>query len=272
MKVNIIIGGFQKCGTTALHSFLSNHPKVIGSKPKELNFFDSELNFKRGEDYYHSFFDRKPKLYKIRGFKFLESSPSYISFRNSEKISERIYKYNNKMKIICLVRDPINRAFSAWNMFKNRYESGNSEWWINWVLERNGKIPDQLIRRTNDEYESFELFIQNEIRAINEDRNIECPILNRGIYFHGISVYRKMFGENMIVLKNENLNEDTPKVLITISNFIGLEEFNWNKFQNQKVYEGSYSEKPDTSTVNFLTDYYREPNKMLYDLTGINYL
>jgi len=43
MKVNILIAGFQKCGTSALHSFLSEHPNIIGSNPKELDYFKQQL-------------------------------------------------------------------------------------------------------------------------------------------------------------------------------------------------------------------------------------
>jgi len=271
MKVDIIIGGFQKCGTTALHSFLSKHPKVIGSNPKEVDFFNSELNFNKGINFYHSFFDHKPKLSKLRGYKFLDASPSYFSILKSGKTPERIYEYNKNIKLICLVRNPIDRAFSAWNMYKKRFEAGEGDWWIKWITKRNGKIPDDIIRRTKDEYESFDLYVQNEIKAINEGREISCKILKAGFYSEGIWIYKKYFGENLIVVKNESLYSNTSFELIKIADFLELQKFDWQILQNEKVFEGNYSNKPDTSTINLLDNYYSDSNNKLNELTGIKY-
>ena len=49
---NLIVIGAQKCGTSVLHYYLSLHPEVSMSKPKELNFFIEERNWPRGVDWY----------------------------------------------------------------------------------------------------------------------------------------------------------------------------------------------------------------------------
>lgn len=272
MKVDIIIGGFQKCGTTALHSFLSKHPKVIGSNPKEVDYFNFDVKFNKGVDYYHSHFDHKPKFSKLRGYKYMEASPSYFTELNKGKTPERIYEYNKKVKLICLVRNPVDRAFSAWNMYKKRYETGEGNWWDKWMIKRNGKIPDNIIRRSKEEFDNFDLFISNEINAINERKKIECKVLDLGFYSKGILAYRKYFTENLLILKNETLNLNTSEELMKIANFLALEDFDWNVFQNEKIFEGNYSGSPDVSTINLLDDFYLESNKKLFELTGVNYL
>ena len=45
---NLIIVGGLKCGTTSIHHYLGLHPEIQMSKPKELNFFVSELNWDLG--------------------------------------------------------------------------------------------------------------------------------------------------------------------------------------------------------------------------------
>ncbi len=45
---NLIVIGAQKCGTSVLHYYLSLHPEVSMSRPKELNFFIEERNWPRG--------------------------------------------------------------------------------------------------------------------------------------------------------------------------------------------------------------------------------
>ena len=46
MKINFIVAGVQKAGTTALHHYLSSHPEIEMSKQKELHFFTNDRFFK----------------------------------------------------------------------------------------------------------------------------------------------------------------------------------------------------------------------------------
>jgi hypothetical protein len=110
MKVDFIIVGTQKGGTTALQKFLSLHPEIFMSSRKELHFFDkgdfcgwidSEKSF---EDYHLNFCPSSN--HKIVG----EATPSYMYW---EKAPIRIQKYNAQMKMIFILRNPIVRKFLA---------------------------------------------------------------------------------------------------------------------------------------------------------------
>src|ERR687894_2292944 len=70
---NLIVIGAQKCGTSVLHYYLSLHPEVSMSRPKELNFFIEERNWPRGLDWYKSQFDGDAR---VRG----EASPNYTAY------------------------------------------------------------------------------------------------------------------------------------------------------------------------------------------------
>jgi len=112
MRVDFVIGGTQKGGTSALDSFLRQHPEIcMPSTKKELHFFDRE---DENTDYnkYHANFKPKPQR-RVIG----EASPIYMYW---ETAPYRIWKYNPKMKWILALRNPVERAFSAWNMETKR--------------------------------------------------------------------------------------------------------------------------------------------------------
>ena len=80
---NLIVIGGLKCGTTSLHHYLGLHPRIEMSRPKELNFFVSELNWDLGADWYASHFDRSAQ---IRG----ETSPHYTNLPRFTGVAERM--------------------------------------------------------------------------------------------------------------------------------------------------------------------------------------
>jgi hypothetical protein len=104
---NLIIIGGLKCGTTSIHHYLGLHPEVQMSKPKELNFFVSELNWDLGMDWYKSRFDER---FAVRG----ESSPHYTNLPRFQGVAERISEHCPHAKLIYMVRDPIKRVLSHW--------------------------------------------------------------------------------------------------------------------------------------------------------------
>lgn len=130
-KVNLFIIGAAKSGTTALYHYLNQHPDIYMCPVKEPHFFaDVESSLKnkhekpipgklyhtkviRDENTYHSLFNQA-EHHKYLG----EASPSYLWDKNSAK---RIYQYNPEAKIIAILRDPVERAYSHYRM---AYELG----------------------------------------------------------------------------------------------------------------------------------------------------
>ncbi|MEM6844002.1 MAG: sulfotransferase domain-containing protein [Bacteroidota bacterium] len=102
---NLIVIGAMKSGTTSLHRYLSLHPAIHMSEKKELDFFVHSVNFSRGTDWYLKHFDpSKP----ITG----ETSPSYSKTHVCPEVPENIYQFNPDVKLIYMVRDPIQRLVS----------------------------------------------------------------------------------------------------------------------------------------------------------------
>jgi Sulfotransferase domain len=102
---NLIVIGGLKCGTTSLHHYLSLHPEVAMSRPKELNFFVAELNWDLGRDWYASHFDPEAP---VRG----ESSPHYTNRPRFERVAERMRSVAGEARVVYMVRDPIDRLLS----------------------------------------------------------------------------------------------------------------------------------------------------------------
>lgn len=133
-RLDFIVPGAQKSGTTALHYFLSKHPQISLPDRQELHFFDDEEVFSRAPvDYqilHGNFRSRRKSLLPVRSAGRTDSSrgepglagevtPSYLYWKPA---MERIRNYNPQIKLVILLRNPIDRAFAHWNMqrFKDR--------------------------------------------------------------------------------------------------------------------------------------------------------
>lgn len=122
--LNFLVIGAQRSGTTALHNYLSYHPSIFTSNPlKEPAFCLSEIPRwqkainQRIPYAYHSRFDllKNYMLQQYNGEPAVGESSTYYTMNNfSEKYHtpKRIYAYNPQMKLIYLLRHPIERIIS----------------------------------------------------------------------------------------------------------------------------------------------------------------
>src|SRR5438094_9068975 len=115
-RLDFVLAGAQKSGTTALHYFLSRHSDINMGDQQEIHFFDNDALFASEPDYeqLHKHYPLLPAS-MIAG----DCTPSYIYH---EPAVERIWKYNPKIKLLITLRNPVERAFAHWNMqrFKGR--------------------------------------------------------------------------------------------------------------------------------------------------------
>jgi hypothetical protein len=113
-RLNFILAGAQKSGTTALHYFLSRHPNITMGDQQEIHFFDNDANFLSEPDY-----EQLHKHYRLLASSTIagDCTPSYLYY---EPAAERICKYNPKIKVLIVLRNPVDRAFAHWNMQRFR--------------------------------------------------------------------------------------------------------------------------------------------------------
>jgi hypothetical protein len=116
---NLVVIGAQKCGTSVLHYYLSLHPEISMSKPKELNYFIEERNWSRGVDWYARHFDASTP---VRG----ESSPNYTAYPQHMGVPERMASLVPDARLVYLVRDPLQRIEAHWvHNYAKRREKGD---------------------------------------------------------------------------------------------------------------------------------------------------
>jgi len=122
IKPNFFLIGAPRCGTTALSEYLRFHPNIFITTPKEPHYFSTDLPSFRVvtqlEDYLGLF--AKSELQPIIG----EASTSYIY---STVALDNIYQFNKNAKIIMMVRNPIDMAYSLYSeFFSQAYEDQDS--------------------------------------------------------------------------------------------------------------------------------------------------
>ncbi len=104
-RPNFFISGAPRCGTTALYTYLSEHPKIFMSGVKELNYFASDypnvqkISFKSVDDYHKVFEKAGPQHLGVG-----EASPFYLF---SKVAFENMRQYDPSAKIILTLRQPV---------------------------------------------------------------------------------------------------------------------------------------------------------------------
>ncbi|HEB71323.1 MAG TPA: hypothetical protein ENI77_01735 [Nitrospirae bacterium] len=119
MLPNYLVIGGARCATTWAHNCLSEHPEIFTPKVKELNFFNT--NYDKGIEYYEKYFDDASNgSFRAVG----EASPTYLPHA---ECPERIARYSPNVKLIVILRNPIERAFSHYLIFKHKHEESSFE-------------------------------------------------------------------------------------------------------------------------------------------------
>lgn len=193
-KVEFLVAGVQKGGTSALFEYLRDMPGIQMPDVKEVHFFDDEERVDWSDpDYsaYHRLFEDD---HRLRG----EATPIYIYWPNA---LERIARYNPDMKIILLFRDPILRAWSHWKMeYAKRKEREPFAWCI------------------------------REGRARLADADPTAPghhrvfsYVERGFYGQQVERLLGLFPrDHCLLLRSEELQTNPAEQLATICDFLGL--------------------------------------------------
>lgn len=190
-KVNLLIIGTQKAGTTSLFHYLNQHPDIYFSEVKEVIYFANDEHYKRGEKYYHSFFP------KYKGQKVIASS--YVHMLPNPKCPERVKAYNPEMKFIVMLRDPIKRATSAYNYaLKNNWE------------DQNNSFKDAFNK-------------ENE-RLASAAPNYDLTYFYNGLYYKHLKHWFEYFpNENFLIIKDTELRNNSKEVFTRIFDFLEIE-------------------------------------------------
>jgi len=198
MSPKLIIIGAQKAGTTTLYDLLAHHPQVIEPSVKEISFFSNDEAYARGMQHYASFFPRRPVLGKAVTF---DASPMYLSH---PKAPERIARMLPDALCLAVLRDPVDRAYSAWNMY-HRFKD----------KPRNARHYDPR---------TFEEAVEQELDGSTLDE--AHKYLERGVYLPQLKRYLEQVGEKrLMVARFEQFTADPSLLVNAVLKRIGLRPF-----------------------------------------------
>jgi len=266
-----LIIGAQKSGTSSLHHYLSVHPELVKGSVKEIHFFNRDSNFKKGFSWYEKHFVHPAARNKL----FYEATPNYLY---SKQAAERIYKYRPGIKLIILLRNPVDRAYSAWNMYRNFFESKS----IPDILTKSpegesGYFLYNYLYKNRETFPTFKECITYEIQKMESGKFFEeePSFIRKGIYFLQLTEYLKYFNKDQVLIFGfKEFADDKLKTLSEIEQFLNVRHFDFSSAPNVinkivvKKQEVRYAEKLDGSTRNQLIDYYQNWNHRLFELTG----
>lgn len=235
---NFIIIGSQRCGTTSLYTYLSQHPQILTPIKKEMDFFS--WHFDRGIDWYLAHFPPMPRREKfVTG----EASPSYF---DSREAPERLYRLFPEAKLIVLLRNPVDRAISQFYRLTD----------LNWEAR-------SLDRVISDEIERLS---QNPEYIIGEEPG---NYLARGRYIEFIKNWLAFFPrEQLLILKSEDFYAGAATTLKQVLEFLDLPEYQLSEYQNANP--GSY-QPVNQSVRDWLRDYFRPYNQQLEEYLNTNF-
>ncbi|CAG1008192.1 hypothetical protein BURK1_03495 [Burkholderiales bacterium] len=210
-RVDFLVGGAQKGGTTVLYELLRRHPSVSMSPRKEPHWFDNDSLFREGRPDvapYHALYGNDLAT-RLCG----DATPSYCWWPPA---AARVRDYNPAMKWVLLLRDPVARAYSQWNMKR-----------------AGGREPL-----------AFADAIAAELALTREGRPPEqrqYSYLSRGLYARQLRRLWSSFDRGQtLVLRSERLRDDFTATVGAVLAFLGLEPVDLPS--HLTAYEGTYVE------------------------------
>ncbi|MBD1945821.1 sulfotransferase [Coleofasciculus sp. FACHB-712] len=134
-KPNFFIAGAPKCATTALHTYLSSHPNIFMPSVKEPHYFAEDLfdyRFIKTLEQYLELFQEATEDHKAIG----EASVWYLY---STEAIKNIYKFNENAKIIVMLRNPVDLAYSLHSELLYAFYEEEREFKRAWNLQSSRK-------------------------------------------------------------------------------------------------------------------------------------
>jgi hypothetical protein len=209
MLPNFFIIGAQKAGTTSLYHYLTQHPQIYMSPVKEPCFFNYEINSYGGivaEEFGNPGRKKVARFSNVEEYRALfrgvqqetaigEASPPYLYVPGT---AERIKRCVPEAKMIVILRNPANRAYSAFL---------------------------HAVRIGREPLTDFAKALGEEERRIDENWHYTFHYRSRGFYHAQLEHYYRLFGREKIRVRlYEDLSYDPIGVAQSIYHFLGVDD------------------------------------------------
>ena len=194
LRPTFLVLGAQKSGTTSLHRYLAEHPAVLRASPKEVRYFSRVYD--RGDGWYRAQFPLRARRLSRRAQVGVwpavgEASPQYLFHPLAPA---RVHAFDPGMKLIAVLRDPVDRAYSQYQMQ------------LRWGFEP-GSFEDALDRE--------EAELDAELAKFQDDPPVYSTLVNRisyvarGRYAEQLERWLTFFPrEQLLVLLSDDLADD----------------------------------------------------------------
>lgn len=251
---DFVMLGTQRGGTTTLYRYLVRHPCVAPAFGQEVHFFDD--NFHRGVRWYRAHFPltlHKDYVRKVRRLTLIsgEASGYYLVHPHALR---RISKLIPHVKLIVLLRNPVDRAWAHYHQSINKGET----------------LPFEEAIRTEEARLSGERgkMLADDTYVSRKYRRYSY--LTRGIYVDQLKEVMSVFPEQQVlILKSEDLLFDNPaEVLRRTVAFLELPMWEPSRYT---TYGRDYYPPMKARTRTWLVDFFNDYNRRLYEYLGVNF-
>ena len=189
--LEFLIIGTQKAGTTSLYEYISEHPEIYVPQVKEIQYFVDDRFYEQGPVYLDAFY-KGATADQAKGL-------AYVHMLPFADCPSRVVDFNSKMKLVIMLREPIKRAFSAYNFaMKNGWEEPKVSFLKSFELER---------KRLNGNFtERFEL-----------------AYFHNGLYHQHLTNWLTHFPKDqLLIITDSDLKHSRAETLKKVFGFLGV--------------------------------------------------
>jgi hypothetical protein len=238
---DFLVIGAQKAGTTALYAYLRWHPAILGPFWKEVSFFDR--HWAKGEEWY-----RGQLPLRSEGRLVGEASPSYVFHPLA---AERVYSIVPDVRLIMLLREPGDRAYSQ---YQHAVALGREALSFEDALAAEDERVRGEVERLRADPKAFSFAWWNQTYA------------SRGLYADQLARWFELFPrEHVLALTTEELGARPAETYASVLSFLGAEPHVLDSYP--RVFDRDYPPMR-TETREALTARFAEPNRRLERLLG----
>jgi hypothetical protein len=249
---DFIIVGAQKGGTTSLEAYLREHPDVLPCAAKEVHYFDGR-RYLWGDAWYRRQFMNPGDLQSTRRFRGRrliggEATPYYLYH---PQVPERISSLTPYAKLIALLRDPVERAYSQYQ-HNVRYDKEPLSF-VEALKREDEIVPAEHARIAADSTYRSEAHHRYSYKL-------------RGCYAEQIQRYYRYFPRNqLLILRSEDLFARPQEIYDQVLEFLGMPAYKLKSTTARNA--GGYADGAIPQEEE-LRRYFEPHNQKLYELIG----
>jgi len=253
LKPNFLVIGAQKSGTTSLQRYLAEHPAVLCATPKEVHYFDIAHHYAYGDGWYVSHFpfrNRARRVQRRLGTRPAvgEATPDYLLHPWGP---ERVHAFDPRMRLIVVLRDPVERAYSQYQMQVRKF--GETLAFEQALDREEAEFPDELARMLEDPTYTWPADRRRSYVA----RGRYAELLERWLGFFA--------REQLLVLTSEELWSDPTAAVRDIESFLDIPAWPQGAYPHSSA--GHYEPMPLAARER-LARIFEPHNRSLEELLG----